>query len=45
MSSYDDFTNGPETNNIAHGRALSLDTNKDDPSTNTLNILEKFETA
>ena len=44
MSSYNDFINGPETNNIAHGGALSLDTNTDDPSTNTL-ILENFETA
>ena len=44
MSSYKDFINGPETNNIAHGGALSLDTNTDDLSTNTL-ILEKFETA
>ena len=42
MSSYNDFINGPETNNIAHGGALSLDTNTDDLSTNTL-ILEKFE--
>ena len=44
MSSYADFINGPETNNIAHGGALSLDTNTDDPSTNTL-ILKNFETA
>ena len=41
MSSYNDFINGLETNNIAHGGALSLDTNTDDPSTNSL-ILEKF---
>ena len=47
MSSYDDYMNGPETNNIAHGGALSLDTNTntDDPSTSTLRILENFETA
>ena len=45
MSSYDDYINCLETNNIAHGGALFLDTNTDDPSTNTLRILEKFETA
>ena len=44
MSSYNDFINGPETNNIAHGGALSPDTNTDEPSTSTL-VLEKFETA
>ena len=44
MSSYKDFINGPETNNIAHGGALPPDTNTDDPSTSTL-VLEKFETA
>ena len=44
MSSYNDFINGPETNNIAHGGALPPDTNTDDPSTSTL-VLEKFETA
>ena len=44
MSSYDDYINCPEINNIAHGGALSLDTNTDDPSTSTL-VLKKFETA
>ena len=32
MSSYDEFINGPKTKNIAHGGALSLDTNTDDLS-------------
>ena len=44
VSSYNDYINGPETNNIAHWEALSLDTNTDDPSTNTL-IFENFETV
>ena len=44
ISSYDDFINGPETNNIGYEGALFLDTNTDDPSTNTL-IFEKFETT
>ena len=44
MSSYNDFMNGSETNNIAHGGALSPDTNTNDPFTSTL-VLEKFETA
>ena len=45
MSSYDDYTNDLETNNIAYGEVLSLDTNTDDLSTDTSRVLKTFETA